>query len=91
MTSYRNGSSGDHKRAFGTGTENSVPTVPVALATGVPPPETVTSTPVPVAPAARTVTRRVLSSRCGTRSRRVMCAAAVGSSQTVCQMPDEAV
>jgi hypothetical protein len=65
VTSYRNGSSGDHRRALGTGTENCWPTVPVAVPTCVPPLETVTLALAPSAPAARTVTRRVLSWRFG--------------------------
>lgn len=76
---------------FGTGTETVEPTVPVAEPTTVPPLETVTRAVRPEADAACTLTRRVLSPRFGVMSRRVMCAAATGSSQTVCQMPEAAV
>ena len=68
-----------------------MPTGPVAVPTVEPPVETVTRAWWPLVPAPRTVTLSRLVVRSGTMSRRVMCAAAVGSSHTVCQMPDAAV
>ncbi len=68
-----------------------MPAGPVAVPTVAPPVETVTRVWWPLVPAPRTVTLSRLFTGSGTMSRRVMWAAAVGSSHTVCQMPEAAV
>src|SRR5689334_8803842 len=85
---YRNGSSGDQRRALGTGTANSV-NPPVAEPTTVAPFIASARTLKPLMfPRVKTRSRRVLSDRFGVRSTLLMELAGAGSSQTVCQMPE---
>ena len=65
--------------------------VPVALPTTVPPLSTSARTPCAVPPDTLATTSSCPATMSGVVSSRVTCAAIVGSSQTVCQMPDAAV
>ncbi len=88
---YRNGSSGDQRRALGTGTLKSVKP-PVAVPTTVVPSIASASTEWPVtSPRVKTRIRNVLFARFGYRSALKIDEVGVGSSQTVCQMPDDGV
>jgi hypothetical protein len=85
--SYRKGSSGDQRRAFGTGTANSVKP-PVVVETTWPPPMASARTVWPVVePRVKTLTRAVPVARSGRMSTEWIEVAGVGSSQTDCQMP----
>ena len=88
---YRNGSSGDQRRALGTGTVKSLKP-PVAEPTTVVPSSASARTLYPLTPPrAETRTRKVLAVMFGDRSARLIDEAGVGSSHTVCQMPEVGV
>ena len=87
---YRNGSSGDHSRALGTGMRKLDPTVPLAVPTTVLPLSTCAVTEAP-AWVPWTTRSSPPAATFGVVSSRVIRCAVVGSSHTVCQMPDAGV